>query len=363
MKHFKSQVNFGDKTQRKDHSGRTGVAKSKIKRPASPYHVTSMTLYQKDGGKGFVSCKIAEEKKLEEPSLDDSEGSSSSSDLRAKWFLSTSQWQGIIPLQIPGLDSMGNEEGHQTDIEHQPACADDVTDSGEMSSTVCESLEKMKENHSLFYKIACDISISDTETTKNDGNNTQPSCMPEEEGPLMAESAAVDTTSSVGRSPNEDSKDSDVEQKRLSTGDQLQSSTVDTEKQLALNTSVSPAKETNVYEEIQKKECEDASIQESHSKGQEADNQASVEDVGSDQGECAKTSEEKSWAKESQDKKVVQERSEELKKSRSYSEESKEMVKERGDNIAPSSSVYEGGRMVRSASFGKARVTVLRTSF
>ncbi|KAG7227799.1 hypothetical protein INR49_013593, partial [Caranx melampygus] len=201
-------------------------------------------------------------------------------------------------------------------------------------------------------------SISDTEITKNDGNNAQPSCRPEEEeGPLMAESVPVDITSSVGGSPNEDSKDSDVDEKRLSTDDKLQNSTVETEKQAALNTSVNPAKETHVYEEIQKKECEDTSMQESQLKVQEADNQASVEDVGSDQGlgECAKTSEEQSWAKESQDTKVGQERSEELRKSRSYSEENKETVKERGDNIAPSSSVYEGGRMVRSASFGKAR--------
>ncbi|XP_071319293.1 pleckstrin homology domain-containing family A member 4 isoform X2 [Trachinotus anak] len=372
VKKSKSQVSFGDKTQHKDHSGRAGVAKSKIKRPASPYHISSMIVYQKDGGKGFVSCKDEEEKKLEEPSADDNETNSLSSDLRAKWFLSTNQWQGFIPLQIPGLDSLCSEE--VTDIEQQPACTDDMTDSGEMSSTVCESLEKMKENHSLFYKIACDISISDTDITKNDGNtDAQTSCGPEEEDELlMAESVPADETTNVGASPRQESKDSspslpsDVDENSLSTAHKLQDSTVETQDKAALNTSVSPEKETRVYEEIQQKECEDTSRQESQLKVKEANYGASAQDAGSDQarGECGKLREEHSWAKESEDRKVDQERSEELKKSNGSSEENKETVQERGNNnsITPSSSVYESGRMIRSASFGKARVTVLRTS-
>ncbi|XP_056222762.1 pleckstrin homology domain-containing family A member 7 isoform X2 [Seriola aureovittata] len=372
VKKFKSQVNFGDKTQRKDHSGRAGVAKTKIRRPASPYHISSMTVYQKDGGKGFVSCKVEEETKLEEPAADDNESNSSSTDVRAKWFLSTNQWQGFIPLQIPGIDSLCSEE--ITDIEQQPACTDDVTESSEMSSTVCESLEKMKENHSLFYKIACDISISDTDITKNDGNTSvQPPCGPEEEEePPMAESVPVDATSNVGTSPNQDSKDSsislpsDVDENSLSNDNKLQDSTVETQDKAALNTSVSPATETRVYEENQQKECEDTSTQESQLKVKEANHGASAQDAGSNQGqgECAKNGEEHSWAKESEEKKVDQERSEELRKSRSSSEENKETVQERGGNnsVTPSSSVYEGGRMIRSASFRKARVTVLRTS-
>ncbi|XP_040885552.1 pleckstrin homology domain-containing family A member 6 isoform X2 [Toxotes jaculatrix] len=370
VKKSKSPVKSGDKTQCKDHSGRTGVAKTKIKRPASPYHISSMTVYQKDGGKGFVSCKVEEEKKLKEPADDDdAESNFSSSDLRAKWFLSTNQWQGFIPLQIPGIDSLCNED--ITDIKQQPACTDDVTDSTEMSSTVCESLEKMKENHSLFYKIACDISISDTDITKNDGNtNVQMSCGPEEEEELLiTESVPDDATSNVGRSPNQESKDSslslpsDVDENNRST-DKVQDSTLETQGKATSNTSASPAKEACVYEEIRQKECEDTSRQESLLKVKETNNGDVAQDVDSDKAldKCAK--EEHSLAKESEDRKVDQERSKELKKSSSLSEENKETVQERGDNnsVAPSSSVYQGGKMIRSASFGKARVTVLRTS-
>ncbi|KAL6095136.1 plekha4 [Pungitius sinensis] len=158
----RDQVKCGDKTQHKDHSVRTGVARNKIKRPASPYHISSMTVYQKDGGKGLASCTDVEERKLEGGS------DSPSSDLRAKWFLSSNQWQGFAPVQIPGADGRGEE------------ASDDVTDSNEMSSAVSESLEKMKENHSLFYKITCDIAISDTDVATDDGK-PNPQCRSDEE--------------------------------------------------------------------------------------------------------------------------------------------------------------------------------------
>lgn len=247
VKKSKSQVRFGNKTQHKDHSGRTGVAKTKIKRPASPYHISSMTVYQKEGAQGFTSCKDGEEKKLEEPATDDNESDFSSTDLRAKWFLSTSQWQGFIPLQIPVIDSFCGEE--ISDTENQPACTDDVTDSNEMSSTVSESLEKMKENHSLFYKIACDISISDTDITKNDGNsNTQTSSRPDEEELLIAESVPNEPVHNVERSSNQENKDSslhlssDVNENGLSINSKLQDSTLETKDKEALNTSTSPSK-------------------------------------------------------------------------------------------------------------------------
>ncbi|XP_038592512.1 pleckstrin homology domain-containing family A member 6-like isoform X3 [Micropterus salmoides] len=380
VKKSKCQVKLGNKTQHKDHSGRTGVAKTKIKRPASPYHISSMTVYQKDGGKGFTSCKDGEQRKLEEPLADDDddddddESDFSSSNMRAKWFLSTNQWQGFIPLQIPGIDSLCREE--VSDIENQPACTDDVTDSNEMSSTVSESLEKMKENHSLFYKIACDISISDTDITKNDGNsNAQMSSRPEEEEELLiTESVQGDTTHNVGRSSKQDSKNSslrlpsDVNENSLPIDDKLQDSTLETQDKAAFNTSASPAKEPCVYAEILQKECVNTSREESLLKVRESVHGAPVQDIDSDQAqdEYAKTREEQSGEKELEDRKVEtrEERSEEQKKRSSLSEVNKEPVQERGNDhcIAPSSSAYEGGRVIRSASFGKARVTVLRTS-
>ncbi|KAA8581647.1 hypothetical protein FQN60_003228 [Etheostoma spectabile] len=369
MKKSKSQVKFGNKPQHKVHSGRTGVAKTNIKRPASPYHISSMSVYQKDGDKEFTSCKDGEEQKLEEPAADDNESDFPSSDLRTKWFLSTNQWQGFIPLQIPGIDSLCIEE--ISDIENQPASSDDLNDFNEISSAVSESLEKTKKNHSLFYKIACDISISDTDITKNDGDpSVQTSSTPEEDKELLiTESVPDKVTYNVGRSYNQESKDSSfhlssaVNENSLSVIDELQDSTQDN---AALNTSASPAKEAGVNEEIPQKECEDTSRQDRQLDVIEAVYEASVQNTASDQAldEHTKMREEQSGEKESHNRKVDHEIGDKPKKRRSLSEDNKETIQEGGTNhsITPSSSVYEGGSVIRSASFRKARVTVLRTS-
>lgn len=358
----KSQVTFGNKIQRKDHSGQTGVAKTKSKRPASPYHISSLHVYQKHGGKGFTrSRNYGAETKLEEPAADD-ENNVSSSDLRAKWFLSINQWQGFIPLQIPGIDSLCNEE--ISDHDSQPACSDNVTDSTEMSSSVSESLEKMKENHSLFYKIACDLSISDTDITKNDGNvNSQTSSQPEEEQKLLiTESATDDKTSNAGRSSDPDSTESNFalstggDGSSLSADNKLQYSKLESHEKEMLNTSASPGRETHVYEEIQQIEGGGTSSQESRLKLKETQD----EECNQDLEECEKTRKE-----QSEDRKADKEQTEGPKKCSSLNEENEETVQEQGDgnSITPSSSAYEGGSVSRSASFGKARVTVLRTSF
>nr|XP_046233932.1 pleckstrin homology domain-containing family A member 7-like isoform X2 [Scatophagus argus] len=370
VKKSKSQVRSGSTTQYKDHSGRTGVAKTKIKRPASPYHISSLTVYQKDGGKGFTSGKDEEEQRLEDSATDESDFSSSN--LRAKWFLSTNQWQGFIPLQIPGIDSLGSEE--ISDPENHPACADDVTDCNEMSSAVSESLEKMKENHSLFYKIACDISISDSDITKNDGNsNAQTSPRPEEEELLITESVPEEAAHDVERSLNQESKNfsphlpSVVIEHSLAVNNNLQDSAQETQDKAVLSTSASPSEEVCVYREIPEKESEDTSRQ----KGQlervrETIHEDPVQDTDCDQDldKNAAARDEHNGAKESEDRKGDQERSEKQRKCRSLSEENKETVHERGNNrsVPPSSSLYEGGSVIRSASFGKTRVTVLRTS-
>ncbi|XP_008281535.1 pleckstrin homology domain-containing family A member 4 isoform X3 [Stegastes partitus] len=359
VKKSKTQVKFGNKAQ---HSGRAGVAKTKIKRPDSPYHVSSMIVYQKDGGKGFISCKDDEQKKLEEPADDDNESDFKSSDLRSKWFLSTNQWQGFMPLQIPGIETLCNEE--TADMETQPACSDDNNDSNEMSSTVSESLEKMKENHSLFYKIACDISISDSDITKNDVNPcAQTSSRPEEEETLLITES--DGAGNGGTSSDQESKDStqhltsDVTENNQTADNKSQDSTGEIEEKAAITTTANPSEEECVNEKITPNEYEDNSGQESKLKVAETIDEARVQDADSDQtlDKCAKT-------KEPEEKKEDQERGEELRKCRSLSADNYEIMQERGDKhvVALSSSSFEGGSVIRSASFGKARVTVLRTS-
>lgn len=349
MKKSKGQLKLGNKTQDKDHSGRTGVAKSKIRRPASPYHISSMTVHQKDGGKGFTRCKDGEEKKFEDPDADARDGDFSSSDLRAKWFLSTNQWKGL-PMPMDAC----NEE--ISDVENQTACTDDLTDSNAMSLSVSESLEKMKENHSLFYKIACDICISDTDITKTDGIS-QTSSRPEEEL-LITESLLDEVIHSIGRSFKQQSLQesrlhmpSDVDENSLSINDELQDSTEDN---AVSNTSANLEKD------------DDTSRQNSQLEVKETVHEDPVQDTNSDQAldESAKKREEKSGTKESEDSKVDQERAEERKTCQSIIEEDKDTVPEGGNtrSITPSGSVYEGQRLIRSASFGKARVTVLRTS-
>ncbi|XP_077407870.1 pleckstrin homology domain-containing family A member 4 isoform X2 [Vanacampus margaritifer] len=161
--HAKGPIKFGSRTQHKSYSRRAGVA-TKIKRPPSPHHVTSMTVYQKDGG------QMEDGDKQELHQCDDRQNSSP--DLRSKWFLSTNHRLEFRPLHIPDIDVSTEETSRKGDHPH-PACSDEGGESGMMSSAVIQSLEKMKENHSLFYKIACDISISDTDITKNDGHSRE----------------------------------------------------------------------------------------------------------------------------------------------------------------------------------------------
>lgn len=368
VNNHKNQVKLGNKTQHKDCSGRTEDAKAKAKHPVSPYHISSMTVYQKDGGKGFTSCKEGQKQEHDTSDAATDENNFPSSDLRAKWFLSTNQWQGFIPLQIPGTDTLYSEE--VSDSENPPACPDDGNEPNAMSATVSQSLEKMKENHSLFYKIACDISISDSDITKNDGNsNTQTASKPEEEELIIAESVEDGVTHNVGTFAQECKNSnlrlqSNVNDNGISNNDNIQDSAPETEDKPALNTSVSPAKEACIYEEISQKECEGTSRQQQKLKVKENNHGASDQDNDSDQTLDEKTKEENSETKESDERMIQRERCEEPKKSNSLHEEDKQRVQEQGNNnsITSSSSVDEGRCAIRSASFGKARVTVIRTS-
>uniref|UniRef100_A0A8C7XW13 PH domain-containing protein n=1 Tax=Oryzias sinensis TaxID=183150 RepID=A0A8C7XW13_9TELE len=335
--------NSGNRTQ---HSGEKGVAKTKTERQPSPYHISSMTVYQEDGGKGFRGYN--EQKNQNEFPEDDNEFDVRSSDLRAKWFLSTKQWHGFTALQVSPLETVPSEEN--ADLETQATSLDDTTDSNGMSSAVSESLEKMKDNLSLFYKIACDISISDSDITKSDA---QISTHPEEENLLISESVLKETTSNPASFPEQVRKDS----RHHLTAEQQ------TEKVKDRN--VESSERSACIQEIPKK-LEDRSIQDCELQIIEAVSAACVEHTDSDwqQSDCAEAKEEHSAIKKPVDRKVDQEGCEELKKSTSLSKVINENEQEKEDkrSISLSSFVHEGGGVLRSASFGKPRVTVLRTS-
>lgn len=335
--------NSGNRTQR---SGKKGVAKTKTERQPSPCHISSMTVYQEDGGKGFKGYN--EQKNQNEFPEDDNEFDVRSSGLRAKWFLSTKQWHGFTPLQVSPLETVPSEEN--ADSETQATSLDDTTDSNGMSSAVSESLEKMKDNLSLFYKIACDISISDSDITKSDA---QISTHPEEENLLISESVLKETTSNPASSPEQVRKDS----RHHLTAEQQ------TEK--VKDRKVESSERSACIQEIPKK-LEDRSIQDCELQIIEAVSAACVEHTDSEwqQSGCAEAKEEHRAIKKPVDRKVDQEGCEELKKSTSLSKVINENEQEKEDkrSISLSSFVHEGGGVLRSASFGKPRVTVLRTS-
>lgn len=369
-KRSKSQAKIGNKTQPKEQGRRTGAARTKVRRPGSPYHVSALTVYQKEGGKGFISSKNEAEQRDEEPAAGDNGSDFPSSDLRAKWFLSTSQWQGCIPLQISDFGSSSNEEA--SDVREHLARSEDVTDSNEMSSAVSESLEKMKENHSLFYKIACDISISDTDIEKNDGNsNGQTSPRPDveegEEQLVITEGVQEEDTIKAGMSSDQKKEKSS---RRLPSHDSenipsadgtIQHPAQEIPDKFAVHMS-----EIGAQEEISQPGLENTRTEEDQSENDKEEVQAppaQSADCNTTVEENKKRTETGSEAKDSEDRNVDQKRSRKMRKCFSLSEESAEVLRELGNaHDAPSGSAYEGRSVTRSASFGKARVTVLRTS-
>lgn len=311
-KNSKIPNRFGSKTQFKDQTDRKGH----FKRPDSPYHVSSVMVYQKGGGKGFTVCKNEDEQKPKGPAADsEAENDLATCDVRAKWFLSTNRWQGFIPLPCkdPPSDSIKFN--------------DNLTDSGEMSPAVSESLEKMKDNYSLFYKIACDISISDTDIAKNDG---QTSPGPVENEPLIITEAAEETN-------QESNQDDENVLKGLTP---------------ASSTSVSPANEDLLPDGTPRNRNEDVICQKDQkpretplrSSGRVTNGEHCLGGKASFEGEDSKAKELKS-------------------SSSSLDGEQKDKVQEGELSLTRPSSACEVGSATRSASLGKARVTVLRTSF
>lgn len=287
----------GTSQRNDDRDGPVKMTKE-FKYPSSPHRISSITVYQKDGGSGFLHVEAKEKspKEDENPSL--------SSDLKAKWFLSSNRWQDAIPLLTDDLGSLCNDEN--ADVKQRPA----YSDSSELSnfSAVHESLEKMRENHSLFYKIACDISISDSDITKSDGNsNGQMCCTPQEEEELLiteSDNATCNTESSTQRS-------------------------------------VSPRVNNNSNSETWNKD---------HSK-QNSQLEVNGANLGGDADDSVQVTEED------------QKRSDSEKESNSFSESAVSTVCEQGTNSSIFATSMHGGKsVIRRDSFGKARVTVLRTS-
>ncbi|CAG5907575.1 unnamed protein product [Menidia menidia] len=350
-----SQARFENRTQ---HSRRAAAARTKAKHPASPHHISSMTVYQKDGGKGFTSCKNAEHKKFEEPPTAD-ENDLNPSDLRAKWFLSTNQWQGFIPLQIPAFENLYSEDTEG--IDSQPISADDFNELNEMSSTVSESLEKMKDNHSFFYKIACDISISDSDISKNDAQTS--SKLPEEEMQLISESLPTSIVETPSDLKSSDSMQHSSDENDLKSAKTLPDSTAENHDNTMLKVLENQA--CNV-ENMTEQKSEDRIMHEAALKVIKTDTEARVRANDSDQmlGNRPKMREELSGLKEMGNMKVDQERSEEQKKCSSLNKTSSENNQERDNKrfSSLSNSTCEGSGLIRSASFAKPRVTVIKTS-
>nr|XP_015818817.2 uncharacterized protein LOC107388009 isoform X2 [Nothobranchius furzeri] len=324
----KSQVKSENKTR---HCGKAG--NTKIKRPDSPYHVSSMTIFHKDGG----NHSSEEQKRAEEVTAEDN---NFKSDLRAQWFLSTKQWQGFV--QIPTSGPLPNTDG--PDADNRSLGWDGIIDPNELSLEVSESLKKMKENHSLFYKIACDISISDSDITKNED---QPSSRPDQEEELViTESEPTgDGTSCVQRSKQDSPSDESI------VVTKTQESTHEIQDQVLVESA-------HVHEESTPEEYENKSELNISKPGvQKINGNQTLDDpnpIPIKEQTCLK--------KDVEDQTEDQERQEVLKERIQLSKEVREQDEGHKLSINPSNTRCDGGGVIRSASFGKPRVTVIKTS-
>uniref|UniRef100_A0A4W5RIL8 PH domain-containing protein n=2 Tax=Hucho hucho TaxID=62062 RepID=A0A4W5RIL8_9TELE len=384
---------IGNKTQHKGHGDRTGIMKcKKEKKPStSSNNISSLTVYQTDGGLQFKRCEDKEqEEDQKELSSYHSESSSLSTNLKAEWFLSTNQWREFIPLRDHGIESLGKKE--TLNVDNDPTSHDAGTDSNGDTFSVSVSLEKMLENHSLFYKITSDINLSDTDITMTDRQSV--SNQGEEiEGATNEISTADEVTYSVvrptdqqieGCHPSESSTShgtaTDDSGDITTTNEPQDLTSKDRNAQLSANqTSCVSSKQGHdicIYEEIpdndalpkateepsQESQWKIMQSQESRKPNPESSNHPESEQAPfmdmcgreeTGQGNCGTV-----------DMKVEQEGTGELKVANSsLSGERKVAVQKRGSLSKTNSlGLYEDGRADQSASFGRGRVTVLRTS-
>ncbi|CAB1337816.1 unnamed protein product, partial [Coregonus sp. 'balchen'] len=386
---------IGNKTQHNGHSDRKGIMKhKKEKKPStSSKQISSMTVYQTDGGQRFK--RRCEEEEQEELSIDHGESSSLSTNQRAEWFLSTNQWREFIPLQDHGIESLCHEE--TLNLDNDPTSHDAGTDSNGATFSISESLEKMLENHSLFYRITSDINLSDTDITMTDGQSVSDQ---EEkmEGATSEISRADEVTYSVvrptdqqieGCHPSESSTSHDTATDNsgdiTTTNEQQDSTSMDLNAQLTLSgnqtscASTKPAHDLCIYEEIPDNDALSKATEEPSQESQwkmkksQESRKPNPESSGNPESEQApsmdtcgksKTGEGNCGIVETVDMKVEQEGTAVLKVGNSsLGGEREEAVQKRGSLSKTNSlGLYEGESADRSASFGRGRVTVLRTS-
>ncbi|XP_062330966.1 uncharacterized protein si:ch211-234p6.5 isoform X2 [Osmerus eperlanus] len=384
-----------NKTQHKEQSSRKGIMKRKKKASPSTNHHSSKPVYQRDADHRFnMTDEVEREGDQEDVSANEGQASSSSSNLRTEWFLSTGQWQGFMPLQNHGTEPLFDEG---TSIVDPPLpCCDTGMDSNEDCSSVSQSLEKIMDNHSLFYKIACDINLSDNDITMTDGDsNVQASTNQKEVAMeltnevLRAEEviySVVRATEQHGESPGcHGTSATNCNGNIITANKQPESPSTDKDTPPTVSpeekgrASVKPVHELCIYEEIQdnhglfKPKGEDAS-QENQLKVEEEDSSPSpvgLDPVVSEQNNDHLTGETRNVEMEGDEPvKAIADQgvSVEVKgigRDLDGKKEDAKLHEGLRSNTVPkckTNSKYEGGMAHRSASFGTGRVTVLHTS-
>ncbi|XP_019902324.1 uncharacterized protein si:ch211-234p6.5 isoform X3 [Esox lucius] len=373
-----------NKMQHEGHSDRKGIMKHKKenKPPISPNHISSMAVYQNNKGQTFKKRCEEEEQEENQEELSTSHGERIflSTNQRAEWFLSTNQRHEFIPLRDQGLDSTCREETLNLindQYEHSR------TASNGASFTVSESFEKMLENHSLFYKITSDINLSDTDITMIDGQSIS-SHVEEIEGATNKISTADEVTYGVLRPTDREIKGHHLSESSIShiSGDTVTNELQDIthmnpqfSRNLTSHASIRPEHDLCIYEEIPDNDtltkATEVQCHESNKNVRESQALTYPEmldypesEQTTDTCERSKTAKRKCGTFEMVDGNVEHARTVESKSSdSSLAGGSKETVQKRASLSKTNSlGLFESGKENQGASFGKGRVTVLRTS-
>ncbi|KAJ7984556.1 hypothetical protein DPEC_G00356020 [Dallia pectoralis] len=164
--HFENRIQLEGRRDRK------GVMKHKKQKkpPISSNHISSLTVYQSNEGQIFEKrCEEEQQQNREELLASHGEHIFPSTNERAEWFLSTNHRSEFIPLCDQGMGSTCREE--TLNLINETTSDDAGTALNCASFSFGESLEKMLQNHSLFYKITSDINLSDTDIAMTDGHS------------------------------------------------------------------------------------------------------------------------------------------------------------------------------------------------
>lgn len=385
---------FGNKTPDKEASSKKSIMKRKKKACSSSHEISSMTVHQRDVGLRFNRmCEKEPEEDREYVSANREEAGSLSTNLRAEWFLSTNQWQGFIPLQNHGIETLCDDVTSHTRVDPPPPCCAIGTNSNEDSSSPV--FEKTLDNHSLFYRIACDINISDNDIAVLDGHSSVQASTNQEEASVGLTNevlTADEVTCGLVKATDPHSESSGCHTNAtkcngnlMTTNNQPEAASVDQDTPPALspNTitskSIKPVHELCIYEEIPGSHAVSKPISEDPSD----ENQLKAEEEGcstnpvapdpsvsehTDEHQMGETMSGKRGDDESMKTNIDQEVAVDLKGVSGGLEGEKEETQVQGSNNNPTvpecrtSLVHEDGRAHQSTPFGSARVTVLRTS-